>query len=208
MQEWSSELVTLKDKEQLCAWLKTQDIDFSDWGSQSAKSVEDLWNEYQLGEIELQQQPVRRVITGVVQVLIFKESRMLMEVHQQLTDGRMRLRNRPPSEKRKPGESPEATARRCLFEELECSPEQIRSLWVLNEQPQMEHRFSQSFPGLLTCYPVYQVVAEVEGLPDQAFQTRERGDIEGSAVKIHHWEWRKPEESYIAGLVAATSMVG
>lgn len=199
-------LVTLKNEEELCAWLQAQDIDVSDWGNQSAKSIQDLWNEYLLGEIQLEQRPLRRVITGVVQVLIFKESRMLMEVHQQLTDGRMRLRNRPPSEKRKPGESQTDTARRCLFEELECTQDQIQSLWLLNEQPQMEHRFSLSFPGLLTCYPVYQVVADVEGLPDSAFQTQERGDSRGSAVKVHHWDWRKPEEAYVAGLVAASSM--
>lgn len=199
-------MISLKNKNELCAWLDAQDIDTQDWGNQSAKSIHDLWNEYVLGEIQLQESPLRRIITGVVQVLIFKESRMLMEVHQQLTDGRMRVRNRPPSEKRKPGETPQDTAKRCLFEELECCREQIRSLWVLNEQPQMEHRFSQSFPGLLTCYPVFQVVAEVEGLPNEAFQTQERGDSLGSAVKTHHWEWRKPAENYIAGLMAASSM--
>jgi hypothetical protein len=200
-------LISLKNKEALCAWLDAQDIDTSDWGFQSAKSVQDLWNEYTLGEIKLEESPLRRVITGVVQVLIFKNSRMLMEIHQELSDGRTRIRNRPPSEKRKPGESPQETARRCLYEELECTPDQVHSLWVLNESPQMEHRFSQSFPGLLTCYPVFQVVAEVSGLPEDAFQTKERGDSLGSAVLFHHWEWRRPEENYVAGLAAATSMV-
>jgi hypothetical protein len=94
----------------------------------------------------------------------------------------------PPTEKIKPGENPVEAAIRCLQEELEVSPSQVRILSgaVAPEQTLQE---SPSYPGLATNYIRYKVEARVKGLPRRPFSTTEAAHDDGDPVKNHQWLW-------------------
>jgi hypothetical protein len=88
----------------LTLWLAARGISTQGWGAGLAKSAADLWQEIEAGESRLEDDPPRRVVE-VVQVWVRDTAgRVLIEREQELADGRLRARNRPPSEKLKPGE--------------------------------------------------------------------------------------------------------
>jgi len=173
---------------ELQAWLQTQSIDTTNWDHADAKSVADLLTELQHGESTLHSDPpLRRV--RVVEVLIRNANKILIEQEQHFADGRVRLRNRPPSEKMHPDETPLAAAQRCLSEELALSadaitfpPQQIPVRTVCDE--------SGSYPNLTSEYCFYTVVATVQGLPTDAFMTTNAAHLAGDPVVAHSWSWR------------------
>lgn len=123
---------------------------------------------------------------------------MLIESHQLLSDGTVRYRERPLSEKMKPGESVEEAATRAVSEEL--GPRIVKILpgtYVVKE----EERASVSYPGLPARYVLHSVEAEVDGLSEEdgEFSTDEFSegcdydDLQTAGktvfVKKHFWKW-------------------
>ncbi len=172
---------------QLRTWLHAHAIDTSAWGQGAAKALLDLWRELHQGESTLQADPpLRRV--QVVEVHVTNGGRRLIERAQHFADGRVRTRNRPPSEKMHPLEEPLAAARRCLVEELAVPPaaitfpaQQITARTVRSE--------SDSYPNLISEYTFYTVRAHVTGLPTTPFITPNAAHAAGDPVVAHQWEW-------------------
>jgi len=172
---------------QLYEWLGEQDVDTSQWGDAGAKAVVDLWNELQHGESTLHTDPpLRRV--HVVEVLVRDGDQLLIEREQHFSDGRVRMRNRPPSEKMLPDEQPEAAALRCLREELGVEPAAIS--FALQEITKRTVRMdSGSYPNLCSEYHFYTVAASVDGLPHTTFTTANAAHAEGDPIVAHQWAW-------------------
>ncbi len=172
---------------QLLEWLKTQGIDTTAWGQGDAKSVGDLWQELLHGESTLQADPpLRRV--QVVEVYVRENDRLLIESAQHFADGRVRTRNRPPSEKMHPAEAPLEAAQRCLVEELAIDPAALS--FPLQQIPMRTIRDeSGSYPNLSTEYTFYTVFARVHGLPSTSFTTPNAAHSDGDPIIAHQWEW-------------------
>ncbi|KAH6813592.1 RING-H2 zinc finger protein [Perilla frutescens var. frutescens] len=211
----------------LSDWLKPRlaaDL-FRSWGVKpGTKNVHNLWLEIAEGETSLADSspPVRTVEVVVVRIVRNDGKLLLVESHQELSNGVVRHRGRPLSEKMKPGESVEAAVHRAVKEELGLgSLVEIGSLGsvvdcnsnsgihgIVRILPgsyvkTVEERASASYPGLPARYLLHTVEAEVEGLPEGEFCTEELdeyGDLDeknvaGSAVscKKHFWKWIDPD---------------
>ncbi|KAL3838015.1 hypothetical protein ACJIZ3_022606 [Penstemon smallii] len=202
----------------LSDWLKPRlsaDL-FGAWGKPGTKNVHNLWLEIAQGETLLADSnpPVRTVEVVVVRI-IRNDGKVLVESHQELSDGAVRHRGRPLSEKMKPGESVEVAVNRAVKEELgsiikieslensdgndESRINGIVRILAGSYVKKVEERHSASYPGLPACYVLHKVDAEVEGLPENEFCTEEvdeYGDLEGRGVadcavscKKHYWKW-------------------
>ncbi|KAL0400527.1 UNVERIFIED_CONTAM: hypothetical protein Slati_4082600 [Sesamum latifolium] len=206
----------------LSDWLKPRlaaDL-FGSWGVKpGTKNVHNLWLEIVEGETFLADSmpPVRTVEVVVVRI-IRNDGRVLIESHQELSNGAVRHRCRPLSEKMKPGESVEAAVFRAVKEELgslvkngtleSVDGNNRNGVGGLNGTvkilpgsyvKKVEERASASYPGLPACYVLHKVDAEVEGLPEGEFCTEEvseYGASEQSCVadravscKKHYWKW-------------------
>lgn len=169
-------------------WLAGQGVDLAAWGRGDHKSVDHLWEEIVQGETQIQEEPPMRLV-DVVQVVVRRGGRALVETEQDLAGGRRRKRNRPPSEKMRPGESYLEAALRCLREELGVKRADVDLLHDTYRRKRMEGP-SPSYPGLHTRYTFHVVEARVEGLPDGDFSTRERAGGSGELVEAHHWAWK------------------
>lgn len=167
-------------------WLRSRQVDVDAWGTGGSKTVATLWEELQRGESQLQEVPLRRLVR-VVRVIIRRGDRVLVEVAQELDDGRRRYRRQAPSEKLRPAEEPEGAAVRCLAEELGVT----RDVHLVPDSTRRweRERESVSYPGLRTCYCFFSVEAGVRGLPDHPFSTWEKAPGPGEPVHRHFWEW-------------------
>ncbi len=172
---------------ELRRWLGNHGVDLDAWGQGDHKSVDNLWEEINRGETQIQEEPALRLV-DVVQVVVRRGRQELVETGQELTGGRQRARNRPPSEKMQPGESYLEAALRCLREELGVKRADVDLLHDTYRREQMEGP-SLSYPGLRTRYTFHVVEARVAGLPDGDFSTRERAGGKGEPVETHHWSW-------------------
>lgn len=135
---------------------------------------------------------------------------MLIESHQELSDGSIRSRNRPLSEKLKSGEDIESAVVRAIKEELGSvffkvdddgkgvDFDEIVRIVPNSYQRRVEERVSLSYPGLPACYVLHTVDAFVEGLPEDEFVTEEGAEYgdcdqgvadEAVATKRHFWKW-------------------
>jgi hypothetical protein len=171
----------------LATWLHIQGIDTTAWGQADAKTVAALWQEIQQGECTLQAAPVVRVVQ-VVEVRIERDGKLLCEMEQQFADGRVRIRNRPPSEKMLPGEDPTIAARRCLIEELAVPATAITFPPAKITQRSARDE-SGSYPNLTSAYTFYTVHTHVDGLPDTKFTTANAAHSEGDPIIAHTWDW-------------------
>ncbi|XP_059667326.1 uncharacterized protein LOC132312820 [Cornus florida] len=202
----------------LSDWLKPRlpSDSFASWGVKpGTKNVHNLWLELAEGETLLADStpPVRTVEVVIVRV-IGKDGRILVESHQELSDGTVRSRSRPLSEKMKPGETVESAITRAVKEELgsiirssfgNFEDSGIVRILPNSYRKKVEERVSASYPGLPACYVLHTVDAWVDGLPDGEFCTEEeeeylyedsdRKEIAETAVscKKHHWKWVDPE---------------
>lgn len=172
------------------AWLAAAGIPLEQWGRGQAKTVADLWTEIASGEATLRDNPPRREV-AVAQVLIRRGDQLLIEIEQELSDGRRRMRQRPPSEKLQGGEDALAAARRCLAEELGLALP-VTQLYEV-EPPDTFSRVSPSYPGLPTRYAVHTVRVDDEALPlaelpPADFWRDNRGNTD--PIRRHLWGWR------------------
>ncbi|GAV73262.1 hypothetical protein CFOL_v3_16748 [Cephalotus follicularis] len=193
----------------LSDWLKPRlpSDSFASWGVKpGTKNVHNLWLELSEGETSLADStpPIRTV--NVVSVRIISvDNGILVESHQELSDGSVRDRCRPLSEKMKPNESPEEAVVRAVKEELgsimqlEGGSLPVVRIVAGSYEKKLEERNSVSYPGLPARYVLHSLDAFVEGLPDDDFCTEETEDYGDSheymaankavSVKRHYWKW-------------------
>nr|GEW03444.1 NUDIX hydrolase domain-like protein [Tanacetum cinerariifolium] len=183
----------------LSDYLKTRipSDSLSSWGTQpGTKNIHNLFQELTSGETSLNDthNPPLRTVNVVVVNIKDDKNRILIESHQELSNGDVRVRSRPLSEKMKMGENVEDAAVRAVKEELGKEGECVR---VVKEtcRSRVEERVSVSYPGLPACYVLHSVDVFVDGLPDcDEFWTVEEGEGQGEddkAVKCrkHYWKW-------------------
>ncbi|PKU75502.1 uncharacterized protein LOC110101662 isoform X2 [Dendrobium catenatum] len=206
--------------ESLSDWLKPRlpPGALASWGtSPGTKTVNNLWIELSQGETSLflpspsqdrsfeasnleedEQQtiPLRAVHVAIVKI---RNSRgaLLVDSHQLLSDGTVRKRGRPLSEKMRPGETVEDAALRAVREELGIAASSSVKLVPGSYLVRVEEKASVSYPGLPARYILHSIEAQVESLPEEGeFSTEETGEGEvelsiGSAVFVrkHFWKW-------------------
>lgn len=177
--------MNFQSPQQLEEWLSNHKIDTSHWGSGTAKRVTDLWHELASGDSELLQEPPLRKVQ-VVTLHVYQNDRQLIEAVQTFHDGRKRVRNRPPSEKIKRGETAKAAALRCLQEEVGCTTKNILSPPHLLKT-ESTHSDSPSYPTLPSQFTVTLVSVHVIGLPTDDFSTENRA--ENDPVRSTEWCW-------------------
>ncbi len=110
-------MAEISDFQDLAHWLEIIGIDSSLWETSSSKTLDNLWDEYVRGEVSFQTDPPLRIV-HVVQLIISRDNKILVEVAQEFSNGKRRSRDQPPSEKIKSGEDLYDAALRCLDEEL------------------------------------------------------------------------------------------
>jgi ADP-ribose pyrophosphatase YjhB (NUDIX family) len=180
----------MKEFEQLqdlAQWITAIGVDLSQWETGDSKTIENLWTEYVSGEIVFQNDPPQRVVR-VVQIIIGRDGQILVETAQEFADGQRRFRNRPPSEKIKPGESIHEAVLRCLQEELGLNPDQISIAETSYEQKETILE-SPSYPGLMTHYILHRIDAQAVGLPVEEFWRENATAVQGDPVRRHLWAW-------------------
>lgn len=208
----------------LSDWLKPRlpSDSFSSWGTKpGTKNVHNLWLEIADGETSLVDNfpPIRNLDVVCVRILGNNHNHndnyddnknlVLIESHQELSDGSIRKRDRPLSEKLKSGEDIENAVKRAIKEELgslifkdndnkDVNFDEIVRVLMGSYVRKVEERASVSYPGLPACYVLHTVDAFVEGLPEGEFVTEEVTEYEGCddrvvdeavAVKRHFWRW-------------------
>ena len=131
--------------------------------------------------------PLRTV--EVVQVIIRRGSRILLEVEQEFGNAQKRSRNLPPSEKLKAGENYISAAVRCLNEELGLKQAEIAFVGSGYEKIETITE-SPSYPGLQTRYTFHSIEAVAKGLPEKDFWRENTTHINGDPVKRHLWAWQ------------------
>lgn len=180
---------TFDSEEGMEEWLAGSAIDTVSWGIAGAKTVANLWHEYEQGEIIFRDNPPRRLVR-VVRIILRRDGYVLYEIAQELSDGRFRQRQQPPSEKIIAAESQFAAAERCLREELGLDSRHIHLLNSMAEGTESVSE-SPSYPGLQTHYTLYTVEAMADGLPETDFWRENEAAGEGDPVKRHLWGWRR-----------------
>ncbi|CAA7391541.1 unnamed protein product [Spirodela intermedia] len=207
--------------ESLSEWLRPRlpAESFASWGIKpGTKTVHNLWLEVSLGETSLLLQAtdgredrgidpsihrqeqlglapdlslLRTVQVASVQIRNAR-GELLVETHQLLSDGTIRSRRRPLSEKMKPSESVEEATSRAIREEL--GEGAVVRIVPGSYRTRVEERPSASYPGLPARYVLHLVDAEVEGVPQEGeFSTEESGESgypQGALfVQRHFWKW-------------------
>lgn len=172
-------------------WLQKNGIQYNAWGKENSKSLRNLWQELEAGEVQLNESPPLRVVE-VVQIIIKRDDTILVEAEQEFVNGQRRFRNQPPSEKVKPGESVQEAATRCLKEELGLEPELI-SLDLASHRQHQTNTNSISYPGLPSQYNFHLLEAAVSGLPNDEFWRENLAEGNVDPVKRHRWAWRPKE---------------
>ncbi|XP_074321391.1 uncharacterized protein LOC141657895 [Silene latifolia] len=190
----------------LSDWLKPRlpSDSFSTWGiSPGTKNIHNLWLELSDGETSLIDAvpPIRNLEVVCVRVRRIGDSNLiLIESHQELSDGSIRKRGRPLSEKLKSGEDVESGAKRAIIEELGVVNDDGVKIVMDSYERKVDERVSLSYPGLPACYVLHYVDAFVEGLPEGEFSTEEGEEygaecddqgLASEAVKVvrHFWKW-------------------
>lgn len=173
------------------AWLQKHGIHYEAWGKNNSKSLQNLWQELEAGEVQLKESPPLRLVE-VVQIIIRRNNEILVEAEQEFVNGQRRFRNQPPSEKVKPGESIMEAACRCLQEELGISSEAI-TLDLESHRQHQTNTNSISYPGLPSQYDFHVLEAAVFGLPEGTFWRDNQTSGLVDPVKRHRWVWRPRE---------------
>ncbi|KAF7148481.1 hypothetical protein RHSIM_Rhsim03G0215700 [Rhododendron simsii] len=196
--------------ESLSDWLKPRlpSDSFASWGVKpGTKNVHNLFLELSEGETTLindndDSSPPVRALDVVTIRIIGSNNRVLIELRQELSDGTVRDRNRPLSEKMKPGETLEAAVARAVREELGSvigDGDGVVRIVPDSYVKKVEERVSVSYPGLPARYMLHSVDAVVDGLPDGEFCTEEGAEYEDTgenrvadaaiSCKKHYWRW-------------------
>ena len=193
-QNVGSERTTNITRQDLIKKLSDAGIDPSIWGQGKAKTVEDLLQEVNDGEIELISTPdgtlVRKVPVVTVDVMYtdaLGRHYKLVESRQVFTDGRERHRDRNTSvaEKLKVGENVAEAALRGVQEELGISGE----IQLTEDGREITELDSPSFPDLRSQYEIFKFSAELT-----PGQYKPEGYIERQPDKSTYFEWEEVKE--------------
>lgn len=187
------EYIQLKNKDDLRKQLVATGINVSKWGIDGTKTLGNLWNEIAKGESHLVYEAngrITRVVSGVVEVIIRRAGKILVESEQEFADGCIRIRNRPPVEKMMPEESSRDAVIRCLQKELGVARRNIHVIKVAYK-PREEVKDSPSYPELRSRYAFFPVEARVQGLPKTDFETPESSDKGEILIRRHKWAWKR-----------------
>ncbi|XVE58260.1 hypothetical protein DITRI_Ditri04bG0156200 [Diplodiscus trichospermus] len=169
------------------------------------KNVHSLWLEISDGETLLVDSfPPLRTVNVVTVRILGKDNLILVESRQELSDGSVRDRFRPLSEKMKPNETLEEAVVRAVEEELGSITDSGAVRIVSGSyRKKLEERNSASYPGLPARNVLHSVEVWVEGLPDEDFCTEEKEeyvDFDGTrglekavSVRKHYWKWVNSE---------------
>ncbi|KAJ3691218.1 hypothetical protein LUZ61_020382 [Rhynchospora tenuis] len=182
---------------------RLRDNSLATWGSTpGTKTIHNLYHEISQGETSLLLADETLIRTVHVASINIRNSQglVLVESKQLLSDGSVRERSRPLSEKMKPLESIEEAVARAVREELGESV--VVEILDGSGNIRVEERESLSYPGLRARYVLHSVEAKVvQGLPEEGeFETEETGEdsfdiageeSEGKAVTVkrHYWKW-------------------
>ncbi|KAF5732457.1 putative RING-H2 zinc finger protein RHA2a [Tripterygium wilfordii] len=192
----------------LSDWLKLRlpSDSLASWGIKpGTKNVQNLWLELAEGETSLaDSSPPLRTLNVVTVRILGKDDKVLVESHQELSDGSVRKRCRSLSEKMKPYETPEEAVIRAIKEEIGSifggsNVHDVVEILPGTYQKKVEERNSVSYPGLPARYVLHSVDARVDGLPEAEFCTEEADEYpnrqetnaadEAVSVKRHYWKW-------------------
>ena len=197
MEQNTTQTIGVYSSKALQDLLISHGIDLSQWGRNDAKSVTDLWQEIMAEEAYLRDPPLRRIVPGVIRVLLRQGTRILIEVKQAFRDGRTRSRRSPPSEKMRRGESYIDGALRCVEEELLVARSKVQ---VMERTHHIHHacHHSRSYPGLHSQYTFHTVDVQVQGLPQEDFSTDEYCQHDGELSVRHYWAWQPPSRHAVA----------
>ncbi|XWS38062.1 hypothetical protein CRYUN_Cryun19dG0098700 [Craigia yunnanensis] len=200
----------------LTDWLKPRlpSDSLASWGVKpGTKNVHNLWLELSEGETSLvDSSPPLRTVNVVTVRILGKDDLILVESRQELSDGSVRDRFRPLSEKMKPHETPEEAVARAVKEELGSIIDSgIVRIVPGSYQKKLEERNSVSYPGLPARYVLHSVDAWMEGLPEEDFCTEEKEeykDFDGNkglekavSVRKHYWKWVSSDSSELLSLL-------
>jgi len=173
-------------------WLVSGGIDTSLYGRGAAKSVEELFEEVELGESVLHavEGDCCRVVSVLNVFIQNSNGQVLMEEKQVRPNGEERYRGLPLSEKLKGGEAWRPAVQRAICEELgSILPESPKIEVLLDTYTEaVEVNTSASYPGLESEYRCHRVQARVEGLPrtKRFISTEPRPD----GILQNHWIWQ------------------
>eukprot|EP00897_Mesotaenium_endlicherianum_P003998 jgi/Mesen1/3626/ME000020S03156 len=180
----------LVNVEGLEAWLEERLPDgrqqLQAWGQEpGTKRLANLWKELTEGEICLEDgRPPKRTVHVASVKISDPRGMYLVESHQEMGDGRVRERNRPLSEKMRPGEDVSDACLRGIFEELGAVLGAREGVTLLPDSylREEEERESFSYPGLLTRYVVHTMEARIAVLPQTDFFTVENEHCDESGT--------------------------
>ncbi|KAE8710733.1 caffeic acid 3-O-methyltransferase 1-like isoform 1 [Hibiscus syriacus] len=177
----------------LSDWLKPRlpSESLASWGVKpGTKNVHNLWLELSEGEISLlDSSPPLRTVNVVTVRILGKDNLVLVESRHELSDGSVRDRFRPLSEKMKPHETTEEAVVRAVKEELGSVVDSgVVRIVPGSYRKKLEERNSVSYPGLPARYVLHSVDAWVEGFPEEDFLLKKRKSMR---ILMGQEDWRK-----------------
>lgn len=183
---------------QLEAMLNSAGVSVAAWGTGEAKDLAALWREMEDGETRLIEEAGRVVrcirAVNIYVLYLAPDDKLyeLKEIRQVFSDGRERERklNCSISEKGKPTEDAEVTARRALKEELGINAA-IRLRLLGSEQ---HERISHSYPGLPTRAEIITFCVHFSGR-----EYDPRGYVEKSRELTSFFSWRQVPDRLRSG---------
>ena len=180
------------DAASLDAWLRASGVDTARFGVGDAKSLDDLAEEVARGEATVTLDPRTGAPLRSVRVLqlLLRDAagRVLVEARQEWSDGRVRERGTPLSEKMLGGESWRDAAPRAVAEELGSALAPGYELVVDEATLQVRNvaRDSVSYPGLPSLYAMHAVeaaLAPADAWPPNAPVTTATGSGGGDGAE-------------------------
>mgnify|MGYP006071390663 CR=1 FL=1 len=208
---------------ELSNWLAQHGVDPDAFTNDAhAKSLPELLTEVERGETTLDVTPdgtaIRRV--NVLRLLIRnKDNAVLTEAKQEWSDGRVRFRGTPLSEKIVGGEEISESAKRAVAEELgSCLADNYElTLDEKSATHELVERTSMSYPGLQSQYRFVTLNARLTGLPEPTGDSAETKNanaslsqepyftsteqLGGGKTLVATWVWRDETDGFGGGWV-------
>ena len=177
--------IEITSKEDLIKFLKTNNVDISNWGKLGHKSVDNLFDEIVEKDCLIREGPLREISIAVINLK--KQGNLLIEKSQKMKSGFIRKRNKLPREKIKQNENVMIASYRCMKEEINLDISDFNIIKI-SDEPQIYIKESASYPNLKTKYLHYDVFIETNKLPIGDFTTMENGE-KHDPVEFHFWTW-------------------
>lgn len=186
IQSKNGRITSLENPEQLVIILKTGNISLPNL------QLKKLYTEINAGDCYLEfvsstADSLRRYVQ-VVQVVIHKGHKVLIETREREPDGGYKTINHPLSGKIRLDESLRAATKREICEELAIEANRIIAI-ICSSTPTSKEQPSPTFDNILTHYYSYVVHAFIRDLPSCEFSTTEKVNSHPETGYIHEWTW-------------------